>query len=78
MEVCTMYVANPARPLSWLAADDAVNAVEVLAVIGVLLWAGGLVWLVVADVLRALSESDESGKAEEHGGLRRRFHRPLR
>lgn len=52
----------------WVLADTSRSTLEVLgviaAVIGVLLWVGGLVWLVLADAIRALHRS----RTHDHHG----------
>lgn len=42
----------------WLAADDNLSAIEVLAALGVVIWGGALVWMVVSEILSARSTSD--------------------
>jgi hypothetical protein len=54
-------------PVSWLPADGAVVA-ELLAVIGVLVWTVGLVWLIVGDVLHAHSRKHH-GDSSHHSRL---------
>jgi NADH:ubiquinone oxidoreductase subunit 6 (subunit J) len=46
-------------PLPWMAADVASRAFELLAVIGVIIWAGALACLVVTDCLHARSRHHE-------------------
>lgn len=49
----------------WLAADDNVSATEALAVLGVLVWGGALVVMVVSEILKARSRSH--GHRPQHG-----------
>lgn len=59
----------------WVLADTSRSALEILgvtaAVIGVLLWAGGLAWLVLSDVFRATHhphkhDDQKSGTDTDH------------
>lgn len=38
---------------AWVLADDALSPLEILAIIGVVIWVAGLTWLVIADVIHA-------------------------
>lgn len=49
----------------WLAADDKLSATEALGVLGVVVWGGALVWVVVSEILRVRSKSD--GHGVQHG-----------
>ena len=42
----------------WLATDDNLSATEALAVLGVVVWAGALVWVVISEILKVRSKSD--------------------
>lgn len=66
-----MNATAPFAPLStrhpWVLAETSQSVLEVLgivaAVIGVLLWVAGLVWLVLSDVLRAAHHAREHDAA---------------
>lgn len=48
---------DPSRAHSpWVLADNSLSPLEVLAIIGVVIWVGGLAWLVIADVINAATK----------------------
>lgn len=56
----------------WVLADNSLGLVEVLAIIGVVIWVAGLTWLVLADVIHA------ADKHHHHPGRSHGPHRPSR
>lgn len=41
----------------WLAADDNISVTEALAVFGVVIWVGALIWLIASDISRVRSRT---------------------
>lgn len=68
-----MSSGNPSFPLPWLAVDDDLSGVELLAVVGVIVWIGALAWVLVADFRHVRSRH-----REHHGEPGRRFGLPPR
>lgn len=66
------YATRSSFPDPWLAVDGNVSATEALAVLGVVVWIVGLVWLVVSDLLRSRSKHhDHHGQYGDSDGRSR-------